>query len=509
MDNVFFFDTTLRDGEQSPGATMNRNEKTRLARQLETLGVDIIEAGFPASSQGDFESVRDIAQAVQGCQVAALCRALPADIDRAWEAVRHNPQGRIHTFLATSDIHMRYKLRKEPHQVLEMAEAAVKYAAAKTSNVEFSAEDASRSDRDFLCRVLERAIAAGATTINIPDTVGYTQPQEFAELIAYLLENVTGSHKAVFSVHCHNDLGLAAANTLAALKAGARQAEVTLSGIGERAGNAALEEVVMSLEVRKDFYQLTSNIKKEQLYPSSRLLSLIIGQPIPPYKPIVGVNAFAHESGIHQDGMLKNRQTYEIMTPESVGRQEEDMVLGKHSGRAALVKRLQDLGYRLSAEQIDIVFEAMKKLADRKKEIFVEDLEAVVLDEIFRIPDKYRLEYLCAVSGNMAIPNAAIKMYVDDEERMISDFGTGPIDAVFNTIAKIVGRHPKLLRYAVNAISGGSDAQGEVTVKIEEHGKTSVGRASDADIIVASAKAYLNALNRLAKKEEESVCVRL
>lgn len=502
MDKIFFFDTTLRDGEQSPGATMNRNEKTRLARQLEILGVDIIEAGFPASSQGDFESVRDIAQAVQGCQVAALCRALPADIDRAWEAVRHNPQGRIHTFLATSDIHMRYKLRKEPHQVLEMAEAAVKYAVAKTSNVEFSAEDASRSDRDFLCRVLERAIAAGATTINIPDTVGYTQPQEFAELMAYLLENVKGSHKAVFSVHCHNDLGLAAANTLAALKAGARQAEVTLSGIGERAGNAALEEVVMSLEVRKDFYQLSSNIKKEQLYPSCRLLSLIIGQPIAPYKPIVGVNAFAHESGIHQDGVLKNRQTYEIMTPESVGRQEEDMVLGKHSGRAALVKRLQDLGYRLSTEQIDIVFAAMKKLADRKKEIFVEDLEAVVLDEIFRIPDKYRLEYLSAISGNMAIPNAVIKMYVDDEERVVSDFGTGPIDAVFNTIAKIVDRHPKLIRYAVNAITGGTDAQGEVTVKIEEHGKTSVGRASDADIIVASAKAYLNALNRLAKKEE-------
>lgn len=502
MDKIFFFDTTLRDGEQSPGATMNRNEKTRLARQLEILGVDIIEAGFPASSQGDFESVRDIAQAVQGCQVAALCRALPADIDRAWEAVRHNPQGRIHTFLATSDIHMRYKLRKEPHQVVEMAEAAVKYAVAKTSNVEFSAEDASRSDRDFLCRVLERAIAAGATTINIPDTVGYTQPQEFAELMAYLLENVKGSHKAVFSVHCHNDLGLAAANTLAALKAGARQAEVTLSGIGERAGNAALEEVVMSLEVRKDFYQLSSNIKKEQLYPSCRLLSLIIGQPIAPYKPIVGVNAFAHESGIHQDGVLKNRQTYEIMTPESVGRQEEDMVLGKHSGRAALVKRLQDLGYRLSTEQIDIVFAAMKKLADRKKEIFVEDLEAVVLDEIFRIPDKYRLEYLSAISGNMAIPNAVIKMYVDDEERVVSDFGTGPIDAVFNTIAKIVGRHPKLIRYAVNAITGGTDAQGEVTVKIEEHGKTSVGRASDADIIVASAKAYLNALNRLAKKEE-------
>lgn len=509
MDKVFIFDTTLRDGEQSPGATMNRDEKIRLARQLETLGVDIIEAGFPAASQGDFEAVRDIAQAVQNCQIAGLCRALPADIDRGWDAIRHNPQARIHTFLATSDIHMKYKLRKERHQVLEMAEAAVKYAVSKTSNVEFSAEDASRSDWDFLVQVFERVIAAGATTINVPDTVGYTQPQEFSELITYLLTHVKNSHKAVFSVHCHNDLGLAAANTLAALKAGARQAEVTLNGIGERAGNAALEEVVMAMDVRQDFYQLSTNIHKEQIYPSARLLSLIIGQPIPPYKPIIGVNAFAHESGIHQDGVLKNRQTYEIMTPESVGRQEEDMVLGKHSGRAAMTKRLHDLGYRLNEEQTDIVFAAMKKLADRKKEIFVEDLEAMVLDEIFRIPDKYRLEYLSAISGNMSIPNAVIKMYVDGQERTISDFGAGPIDAVFNTIAKVVGRQPKLIRYAVNAITGGTDAQGEVTVKVEENGKTSVGRASDADIIVASAKAYLNALNRLAKRDEETICARL
>jgi len=508
-EKIFIFDTTLRDGEQSPGATMNRNEKVRLARQLEHLGVDIIEAGFPAASQGDFEAVRDIALAVQGCQVAGLCRALPSDIDRAWEAVRGNSQGRIHTFLATSDIHMKFKLRKERHEVLDMAEAAVRYAVSKTSNVEFSAEDASRSDWAFLAQVFERVIAAGATTINVPDTVGYTQPQEFAELIKYLLTNVPNSHKAVFSVHCHNDLGLATANTLAALKAGARQAEVTLSGIGERAGNAALEEVVMSMDVRKDFYQLTTNIRKEQIFPSTRLLSLIIGQPIPPYKSIIGANAFAHESGIHQDGVLKNRLTYEIMTPESVGRQEEDMVLGKHSGRAAFDKRLKDLGYRLDDEQLAIVFTAMKKLADRKKEIFVEDLEAVVLDEIFRIPDKYRLEYLSALSGNMAIPNAVVKMYVDGEERILSDFGTGPIDAVFNTIGKVVGRSPKLIRYAVNAITGGTDAQGEVTVKIEENGKTSVGRASDADIIVASAKAYLNALNRLAKREEDTICARL
>ncbi|MDK2874052.1 MAG: 2-isopropylmalate synthase, partial [Desulfomicrobiaceae bacterium] len=420
---VYIFDTTLRDGEQSPGATMNREEKIRLARQLEALGVDIIEAGFPAASQGDFEAVRDIARTVRGCQIAGLCRAIPADIDRAWEAVREGEHGRIHTFLATSDIHMQYKLRKTREQVLEMVDAAVRYAASKTSNVEFSAEDASRSDPDFLVQVFTRAIDAGATTINVPDTVGYIQPQEFADLIGYLLEHIPNAHKAVFSVHCHNDLGLATANTLAALRAGARQAEVTLAGIGERAGNAALEEVVMAMEVRKDYYGLETGIVKEQIYPSTRLLSLIIGQPIPPYKSIIGSNAFAHESGIHQDGVLKHRQTYEIMTPESVGRSAEDMVLGKHSGRAALKTRLEGLGYALSEEQVDIVFAAMKKLADRKKEIFIEDLEAVVLDEIFRIPDKYRLEYLSAISGNMAIPNAVVKMYVDGEERTVSDFG--------------------------------------------------------------------------------------
>ncbi|BDV01149.1 2-isopropylmalate synthase [Thermodesulfomicrobium sp. WS] len=506
---VYIFDTTLRDGEQSPGATMNREEKIRLARQLEALGVDIIEAGFPAASQGDFEAVRDIARTVRGCQIAGLCRAIPTDIDRAWEAVREGEHGRIHTFLATSDIHMQYKLRKTREQVLEMVDAAVRYAASKTSNVEFSAEDASRSDPDFLVQVFTRAIDAGATTINVPDTVGYIQPQEFADLIGYLLEHIPNAHKAVFSVHCHNDLGLATANTLAALRAGARQAEVTLAGIGERAGNAALEEVVMAMEVRKDYYGLETGIVKEQIYPSTRLLSLIIGQPIPPYKSIIGSNAFAHESGIHQDGVLKHRQTYEIMTPESVGRAAEDMVLGKHSGRAALKARLEGLGYALSEEQVDIVFAAMKKLADRKKEIFIEDLEAVVLDEIFRIPDKYRLEYLSAISGNMAIPNAVVKMYVDGEERTVSDFGTGPIDAVFHTISKTVGRTPKLLRYAVNAITGGTDAQGEVTVRIEENGKSAVGRAADADIIVASAKAYINALNRLAKREEETVWARV
>jgi 2-isopropylmalate synthase len=509
-DKVYIFDTTLRDGEQSPGASMNHHEKVRLARQLESLGVDIIEAGFPASSQGDFESVQAISRSVSNCQVAGLCRSVLSDIDRAWEAVKDAPKPRIHTFIATSDIHMQYKLNKDREQVLDMAEKAVAHAASYTSNVEFSAEDASRSDWEFLVRIVETAIGAGATTINIPDTVGYSQPAEFAKLIRHLIENVSNSDQAVFSVHCHNDLGLAAANTLAALEAGARQAEVTLSGIGERAGNAALEEVIMGLKVREDYFQLQTGIQTEQIFPSCRLLSLIIGQPIPPYKAITGGNAFAHESGIHQHGMLKNRRTYEIMTPESIGRPAADMVLGKHSGRHAVNARLEEMGYRLTKEQLDHVFDAVKRLADRKKQIYVEDLEAVVLEEVYRIPDKFKLNNLSVMSGDMSMPTAAVQMEIDGEEVKLADFGVGPIDAVFNTISKLVRRSPKLLRYSVNAITGGTDAQGEVTVKLSENERSAVGRGSDPDIIVASAKAYLNALNRLAKKEEERrICAKL
>ncbi len=505
---VLFFDTTLRDGEQSPGATMSMPEKIRLARQLEILGVDIIEAGFPAASQGDFEAVQAISRAVKDCQVAGLCRATPGDIDRAWEAIKDGVNPRIHTFLATSALHMEYKLRKSPDQVLEMAEAAVRHAVKYTTNVEFSAEDASRSEWDFLATVVERVIAAGARTINIPDTVGYAQPDEFGALIRYLLEKVPNSDKAVFSVHCHNDLGLGVANTLAALRAGARQAEVTLSGIGERAGNAALEEVVMALNVRKDVYNLTTTIKTEQLFPSCRLLSMVIGRPIPANKAVVGSNAFAHESGIHQDGMLKHRSTYEIMTPESIGRSGTEMVLGKHSGRHALKNRLEELGYRLDEDQVDLVFQALKRLADKKEQIATEDIEALVLEEIYRIPDKYKLLYLSVLSGNMAIPTAAMKLEVDGEEKQLADFGVGPIDAVFHTIAKLCCRDPKLLQFSVNAITGGTDAQGEVTVRIEENGASAVGRGADPDIIVASAKAYLNALNRIAKKTEEIICPR-
>ena len=509
-ERVVIFDTTLRDGEQSPGATMNQDEKLRLARQLEILGVDVIEAGFPAASEGDFQAVKAIAAAVKGVQVAGLCRALASDITRCFEAIKGAQNPRIHTFLATSPLHMRHKLNKSPEQVLEMLQAGVTLAASLTPNVEFSCEDASRSERDFLAVAVEKAIACGATTINIPDTVGYAQPQEFYDLIKFLLATVPNASKAVFSVHCHNDLGLAAANTLAALAAGARQAEVTLCGIGERAGNASLEEVVMALKTRACLYNLETGVKGEQIYPSSRLLSMIIGQPIPPYKPIIGGNAFAHESGIHQAGVLKCPETYEIMTPQSVGRAGNEMVLGKHSGRNAVKARLEELGFALTEEQVTQMTEAVKQLADKKKNIFSEDLEALVLEDIYRLPDKYKLRKLSVLSGNMGVsPVAAVVLEVDGREEKLSSFGVGPIDAVFNTISQLTSRSPVLKQYAVNAVTSGTDAQGEVTVRLEEGGHKSVGRGSDADVIVASAKAYVNALNRLAKKEEERECATL
>lgn len=509
MDKIYIFDTTLRDGEQSPGATMNIEEKKRLARQLDTLGVDIIEAGFPAASEGDFEAVREICKVVENAQVAALCRASNADIDRAWEAIKGAKYPRIHTFIATSDIHMQHKLGMSREEVIAAVKRSVSRARSYIHNVEFSAEDASRSDWNFLALVVETAIDAGATTINIPDTVGYAQPEEFGDLIKYLKKNVKNIDNAILSVHCHNDLGLATANTLAAIRAGARQVEVTLCGIGERAGNAALEEVVMALHVRNSYYHVETNIKKELIYPTCRLLSMIIGMPIPAYKAVIGGNAFAHEAGIHQHGVLKNRLTYEIMTPESIGRPPSELVIGKHSGRHALQQQLEQLGYRLTKEQLDTIFEAVKGLADKKKQIFLEDLEALVLEEIYRIPDKYKLKYLCSVSGNMAIPTATLKMQIGDHEEQISEFGVGPVDAVFNAISKLVGKQPKLLKFSVNAITGGTDAQGEVTVKIEEGNKTAIGRGSDPDIIVASAKAYINALNRLARKQEEKIWARV
>lgn len=505
-NRVIFFDTTLRDGEQSPGCTMNHAEKLRIAHQLEILGVDVIEAGFPASSQGDFDSVQAIAkQAGDNIQICGLARCMEKDIRRCWEAISVAKNPRIHTFLATSDLHMKYKLRKTPEQVIEMIKSSVSLAASLTSNVEFSCEDASRADKDFLCRACGTAISAGATTINLPDTVGYAEPDEFAQLVKYVIENTPGADKAIFAIHCHDDLGLGVANTLAALRVGARQAEVTLCGIGERAGNTSLEEVAMNLAVRKDYYGLESNIVSTQLYPSCRLLSMTIGQPIPHNKAIIGANAFAHESGIHQDGMLKNRQTYEIMTPQSVGRDSTNLVIGKHSGRNAVRSKFESMGYKLDDEQLQTIFEAVKDLSDRKKKLYDEDLMALVQDKLYRMPDSYRLSHVSVSSSDAGgvPPTAAVLMDVDGIEKSHAGFGVGPIDAVFNVIADMVGRQPELEQYSVNAITGGTDAMGEVTVRIAENGFSAIGRGAHPDIIVASAKAYVNALNHLVQAEKE------
>lgn len=505
-NRVIFFDTTLRDGEQSPGCTMNHAEKLRIAHQLEILGVDVIEAGFPASSQGDFDSVQAIAkQAGDNIQICGLARCMEKDIRRCWEAISVAKNPRIHTFLATSDLHMKYKLRKTPEQVIEMIKSSVSLAASLTSNVEFSCEDASRSDKDFLCRACGTAISVGATTINLPDTVGYAEPDEFAQLVKYVIENTPGADKAIFAIHCHDDLGLGVANTLAALRVGARQAEVTLCGIGERAGNTSLEEVAMNLAVRKDYYGLESNIVSTQLYPSCRLLSMTIGQPIPHNKAIIGANAFAHESGIHQDGMLKNRQTYEIMTPQSVGRDSTNLVIGKHSGRNAVRSKFESMGYKLDDEQLQTIFEAVKDLSDRKKKLYDEDLMALVQDKLYRMPDSYRLSHVSVSSSDAGgvPPTAAVLMDVDGIEKSHAGFGVGPIDAVFNVIADMVGRQPELEQYSVNAITGGTDAMGEVTVRIAENGFSAIGRGAHPDIIVASAKAYVNALNHLVQAEKE------
>jgi 2-isopropylmalate synthase len=496
-NRVFIFDTTLRDGEQSPGASMNPEEKMRIARQLEKMGVDIIEAGFPVASDGDFASVRQIALEIRGCQIAALARANATDIDRAWEAVAGAANPRIHTFISSSDIHLKYQLRKTRAEVLKEAVAAVTHARAYTPNVEFSPMDATRSDRDYLCEMVEAVIAAGATTVNIPDTVGYAVPEEFGGLIALLFARVPNIRQAVVSVHCHNDLGLATANALAAVKNGARQVECTINGIGERAGNSAMEEVIMAIKTRKDLFGLTTGIKSEYIHQSSRLLTQITGIPVQPNKAIVGANAFAHESGIHQDGLIKEKTTYEIMTPQSVGISDTHIVLGKHSGRHAIANRLKEMGYGMSDEEINRIFVRFKELADVKKEVFDEDLEAIVYEESSRHEEKYRLQYLNVVSGNVAVPTATMQMEVDGQMVQEAGFGVGPVDATFAAIRKITKTDYPLLKFAVNAITGGTDAQGEVTVQLKFNGRSAVGRGAHPDILVASAKAYINALNRL------------
>ncbi|NLD79608.1 MAG: 2-isopropylmalate synthase [Smithella sp.] len=496
-NHVYIFDTTLRDGEQSPGSSMNTEEKLILSRQLEKMGVDIIEAGFPIASEGDFDAVRQIARVIKKSQVTGLARANKQDIDRAWQAIKHAAQPRIHTFISSSDIHLKYQLKKSREQVLKEAVAAVKLARSYTDNVEFSPMDATRSDRDYLVEMVSAVIDAGAVTVNIPDTVGYTIPEEFGNLIAYLFANVKNMGNTIISVHCHNDLGLAVANSLAAIRNGARQVECTINGIGERAGNTAMEEIVMALATRRDLYGLHTRIKTEEIYKTSRLLTQITGVPVQPNKAIVGANAFAHESGIHQDGLIKEKITYEIMTPQSVGISDTHIVLGKHSGRAAVGQHLKKMGYILNDEQVKKVAERVKALADMKKDIYDEDLEAILYEEIYRGEDKYNLVYLNVVSGNVAIPTATMEMQVGKEIVRKAGFGNGPVDATFAAIRNITKTNYPLLKYVVNAITGGADAQGEVTVQLKFNGQSVVGRGAHPDVIVASAKAYINALNRL------------
>jgi 2-isopropylmalate synthase len=498
---IKIFDTTLRDGEQSPGNSMNIEEKLRVAKQLQKLNVDVIEAGFPIASEGDFEAVKRIAQTIKGPEIAGLCRSSDKDIDRAWEALKYaGDKGRIHTFIATSDIHMQYKLKMEPAKVLEAAVKAVKRAKGYTPNVEFSCEDAVRTRLPFLAEVVTAVIDAGATTVNIPDTVGYTIPTEYFDIISYLMQNVKNINQAVISVHCHNDLGLSVANSIAAIQAGAGQVECTLNGIGERAGNCSLEEFVMILRTRKDILPFCCNVVTEQLTPASRLLSTITGIGVQPNKAVVGANAFAHESGIHQHGVLMEKSTYEIMTPESVGLKTNLLVLGKHSGRHAFKKRLVELGYDLNDEDLNKAFDKFKALADLKKEVYDEDLDALVAEEVMRPTEKYRLDHITVTCGSFAVATATVQLEIDGNPVRTAELGDGPVDATLKAIKKLTKTKAKLTQYNVGSITGGTDAQGEVTVRVTDGDQTVVGRGASTDIIEASAKAYVNALNRLLSR---------
>lgn len=500
---IKIFDTTLRDGEQSPGASMSLAEKIRIAEQLEKLNVDVIEAGFPISSEGDFEAVKAIAKKIKKTEVAALARTNPKDIDRAWEAVKEAKSPRLHVFVSTSDIHLKYQLKKSREEIIRIASRSVERAKRYTQNVEFSAMDATRSDVEFLIAVCEAAIRAGATTINIPDTVGYAIPSEFGALINTLVKRIRGIEKVTLSVHCHNDLGLAVANSIAAIQNGARQVECTINGIGERAGNASLEEIVMAIRTRKDLLNFQTRVIPQHLYATSRLVSKITGMVVQPNKAIVGANAFAHHSGIHQDGILKEKLTYEIMTPETVGIPKSSLVLGKLSGRHAFRERLKELGYNLSEEEFELAFSRFKSLADKKKEIYDEDIESIVIEEVLRVPRRFKLIYLNVVSGNMTVPTATVRMEIDGKVVQEAGFGDGPVDATFKTIKKITKTKSKLLQFAINAITSGTEAQGEVTVRLEEKGYTVIGQGADTDVIVASAKAYINALNKMEFKKQK------
>ncbi|MFQ5456790.1 MAG: 2-isopropylmalate synthase [Nitrospirota bacterium] len=495
--NIKIFDTTLRDGEQSPGASMNIDEKLAMARQLARLGVDVIEAGFAISSPGDFDAIRRIANEVEGPVICSLSRARAEDIKRSWESLKDATKARIHTFISTSDIHLKYQFRMTREEALKRACEMVEMARGYIEDVEFSPMDASRSDPSYLYEVIEAVIDAGATTVNIPDTVGYALTEEFGALIKGIKENVPNINKAIISVHCHNDLGLASANSLSAVLNGAGQIECTINGIGERAGNASLEEAVMSLRLRKEYFKADTNIVSEEIYKTSRLLTRITGLAVQSNKAIVGANAFAHESGIHQDGLLKEKSTYEIMTPQSIGLVQSRLVLGKHSGRHAFKTRLKELGYEFSEEEINKIFQRFKKVADQKKEIFDEDIEAIITDEIYRIPERYTLKYLHVESGTKITPTATVDIEIDGEITRLVGKGDGPVDCIYRTIASITRTKSILITYTVAAITGGTDALGEVTVILEEDGKRATGYGADTDIIMASAKAYLNGLNKL------------
>jgi len=499
-DKIIIFDTTLRDGEQCPGASLNTDEKLEVAKQLESLNVDVIEAGFPIASPGDFEGVKLVAQTIKGCTIAGLARTVRKDIERAWEAVKYSERPRIHTFIATSPIHMQYKLQLSPEQVLEQAVKAVIYARKLCPEVEFSAEDASRSEKEFLYRIFEEVIKAGATIINVPDTVGYAQPEEFGKLIKDIKENVSNIEKIIISVHCHNDLGLAVANSLEATKNGATQIECTINGIGERAGNASLEEIVMALKTRGDIYHKVTQINTPQIYPISRLVSKLTGFTVQPNKAIVGKNAFSHEAGIHQAGILKERTTYEIMTPQSVGLKSNELVLGKHSGRHGFKDRLEKMGYVLDKEKLNRAFEKFKRLADKKKEIFVEDLEAIVSEEVIgKIPETFKLEYFHINTGNRTLPTATVRLLYNDKPLEDAACGDGPVDACFKVIDRITKFKVKLVDYNVRALTRGKDAQGESTVKIRNNeGNIFTGRSISTDTLEASIRAYLKAVNRIA-----------
>ena len=505
-DKLIIFDTTLRDGEQSPGAAMTREMKVRIARQLEKLGVDVIEAGFAAASPGDFEAVKAVAEIVKNSTVCSLARAGENDVRRAGEAIRPAKSGRIHTFIATSPIHMQHKLRMTEDQVVERAVSAVKWALEYTDDVEFSAEDAVRSEMDFLVRVFDAVIRAGAKTLNVPDTVGYSIPAAWGERIRQLIERVPNSDKVIWSTHCHNDLGLAVANSLSAVMNGARQVECTINGLGERAGNASLEEVVMAVKTRRDIFNLDTRIDTTQIVPTSKLVSSITGYPVQPNKAIVGANAFAHESGIHQDGVLKHRETYEIMRAEDVGWNANKLTLGKLSGRNALRQRFTALNIEFDSEEaFNAAFQRFKELADRKHEIFDEDLQALVSDEaVAQVSEHYRLIFMRAHSETGILPVAKVVMSIGGAQQEAETQGGGPVDATFQAIEQIVHSGTELQLYSVNNITSGTDAQGEVTVRLAKGGRIVNGQGADTDIVVASAKAYLNALNKLHSKLERA-----